>query len=130
MPDAATFPNEHQFIHMDGARTGKLSPTFPGQDSGIARLLIDIRFENGQVRNVGPDLLAQQGLGAQLIVQLTHAVGCALYLDKHGGSGGKKGIHIPQFDVKGDDAAASFFEEFEGGPLGPAQFTRRKDREM
>src|SRR5580765_2178812 len=45
-PDAAALPNEHQLIHMDGAWTGELSPTFPGQDGGIARLLIDIRFQN------------------------------------------------------------------------------------
>src|SRR5713101_201452 len=130
LPDAAILPNKHQLIHMNGAWTGELSPTFPGQDGGIARLLIDLRFYNRQVRNVGPQLLTQQGLGAQLIVQLTHAVGGTLYLDKHCRSRGKKGVHVSQFEVEGNDAAACFFQELEGRLLGPAQFTRRKDREM
>src|SRR5882724_2497812 len=130
LPDAGVLPDKHQLVHMDGARAAELSPTFPGQDGGIARPLVDLRFYNRQVRNVGPQFLTQQGLGAQLIVQLTHAVGGALYLDKYCGSGGKKGVHVSQFDVEGDDAAASFFQELEGRPLGPAQFARGKDREM
>src|SRR6266436_3434214 len=104
LPDAAVLPDEHQLVHMDGARAAELSPTFPGKDGRIARLLIDLRFQNRQVRNIGPHLLTQEGLGAQLIVQLTHAVGSAFYLDKHGRSGRKKGVHVSQFDVEGNDA--------------------------
>src|SRR5882724_4534784 len=115
---------------MDGARAGELSPAFPGQDGGIACLLIDLRFQNRQMRNIGPHLLTEKGLGAQAIVQLAHAVGCALYLDKYCGRGGKKGIHVSQFDVEWVYPAASFFQELEGGFLRPAQFAWRKNREM
>src|SRR2546426_4664807 len=64
LPDAAALPNEHQLIYMDIAWAAELRPSLPGQNGGIARLLIDLRFQNRQVRNVRPHLLTQEGLGA------------------------------------------------------------------
>src|SRR6266850_2914423 len=82
------------------------------------------------MRNVRPSLITVQAVNTELIVQLAHAVGRPLYLYEDRGRGGKESLYVSHFDVKGDDAATSFFQKFESSLLRSAQLARRKDREV
>jgi len=107
-----------------------LGPAFFGYNEGIPRLLVEVGFQDGQMRNVRPSLITVQAVNTELIVQLAHAVRRPLDLYEDRGRGRKEGLHVSHFDVKGDDAATSFFQKFESSLFGSAELARRKDREM
>src|SRR5260370_26925466 len=115
---------------MDLALSWKLRPALPRDHVRRARLLIPLRFQNREMRNIGPTLLAAQPLPAKLVVQFTHPISSPLYLDEHRRSRRQKGFHVSQFDVERDDASTSLFQKFQSDRFGSRQLPRRKAREM
>src|SRR5208283_1972712 len=94
------------------------------------RLLILFRFQNREMRNIGPTLLAEEPPATELIVQFTHPISSPLYLDEDRRSRGQKCFHVSQFDAERNDAATSLFQKFQRGRFGSGQLARRKNGEM
>src|SRR5271154_839714 len=82
------------------------------------------------MRHVGPTLNAAQRRAAELIVEFAHFVSRALHLDEDRWSGRQKCFHVSQFDIEGDDAAASLLQKLERCLFRSAQFPWGKNREM
>jgi len=130
LPNAIRFAHKHQLIYVDLALAFELSPSFPGQDGGRARLFVQFSLYDRKVRDVGPIFLAAQLPSAELIVKFAHAIRRARHLDEYRGSDRKKGLHVAEFHIEGDDVVAGFFQKFDGGAFVATQFARRKDGEM
>src|SRR6185503_6702688 len=102
------FAHEGQFAYLDVAAALEVAPALKSNAISLLRLGFGTHLYDGQVRHVRPLFLGGQGLGVELFVQLTHAVGPIAHADKDRGGARDESLDLAQRHRERRHPAAGF----------------------
>lgn len=127
---AVVLANEHHFGHMNLAGALELGPALAGNVVGLAGVVIEFHFGDGEVRAEGPVLRRAEGLGGKLVMNGAEVGGGLLDLNVDGGSDGEEGGNIAEVDVERDETATGLLQELAGGGFRTAESAGREDGDV
>ena len=109
--------HKSELFHGDAAGSGKLCPSFPGGRIRLPGKAFGAGLNNGQMRDIRPLLLGDEGTDGELIVQCAHVIGAALNANENGGRDREESFDVAEMNIERLGAAADFFERADGRGL-------------